>query len=179
MMATIRVVPRAATGVVSHSPGPTRKGDCAAYGEERPVDQQYYRSSLSPGASLPLTPLIDVVFLIVVFFMVNATFAVHSAIPVQLPHADGDDASGSRALTITVDASGRIFIPDGGEAGAVTLDRLPSVLAALQPEGSISRVVLYGDAGARYGRLVAVMDVLRSAGVTDLNLVTAPTPAAP
>ena len=61
----------------------------------------------------------------------------------------------------------------------MTLDRLPSALAALQPEGSISRVVLHGDAGARYGRLVAVMDVLRSAGVTDLNLVTAPTPAAP
>lgn len=153
--------------------------DCAAYGEERPVDQQYYRSSLSTGAPLPLTPLIDMVFLIVVFFMVNATFAVHSAIPVQLPHADGDEAAGSVALTVAVDAAGRIFIRSGGEAVAVTLDRLPSVLAALQSEGSLSRAVLHGDAGARYGRLVAVMDVLRGSGVTDLNLVTARPPAAP
>ena len=143
------------------------------------MDQPYYRSSLSTGASLPLTPLIDVVFLIVVFFMVNATFAVHSAIPVQLPNADGDDASGSQALTVTVDAAGQIFIQSGGEAVAVNLDRLPSVLAALQTEGSISRAVLHGDAGARYGRLVAVMDALRSAGVTDVNLVTARPPAAP
>ena len=140
------------------------------------MDQHYYRSSLSTGASLPLTPLIDMVFLIVVFFMVNATFAVHSAIPVQLPHADGDDASGSLALAITVDGSGQIFIQSDGEMAAVTLDRLPSVLAALQP---ISRAVLHGDAGARYGRLVAVMDVLRGAGVTDLNLVTARPAAAP
>ena len=143
------------------------------------MDQQYYRSSLSTGAPLPLTPLIDVVFLIVVFFMVNATFAVHSTIPVQLPHADGDEATGSVALTITVDAAGRIFIRSGGEAVEVTLERLPVALAALPPEGSLSRAVLHGDAGARYGRLVAVMDVLRGAGVTDLNLVTARPQAAP
>ena len=141
--------------------------------------ERQYRSSLSTGASLPLTPLIDVVFLIVVFFMVNATFAVHSAIPVQLPNADGDDASGGLAITITVDATGQIFIRRGGASEAVTLDRLPSVLAALQPEGSTSRAVLHGDAGARYGRLVAVMDVLRGAGLTDLNLVTARPPTTP
>jgi len=144
---------------------------------ERPVDQQYYRSSLSTGAPLPLTPLIDMVFLIVIFFMVNATFAVHSTIPVQLPHANGDAAAGSVALTVTVDASGRIFLHRGGEAVAVTLDRLPSALGALQPEETVSRVVLHGDAGARYGRLVAVMDVLRGAGFTDLDLVAARPPA--
>ena len=143
------------------------------------MDQQYYRSSLSTGAPLPLTPLIDVVFLIVVFFMVNATFAVHSAIPVQLPHADGDIAAGSAALSITVDAGGQIFIRSGGDAVAVTLDRLHSALAALQPDGSVSRAVLHGDAGARYGRLVAVMDVLRGAGVTDIDLVTARPSATP
>jgi biopolymer transport protein ExbD len=143
------------------------------------VDQQYYRSSLSTGAPLPLTPLIDVVFLIVVFFMVNATFAVHSTIPVQLPHADGDNAAGSAALSITVDAAGQIFIRSGGDAVAVTLDRLHSALAALQPDGPVSRAVLHGAAGARYGRLVAVMDVLRGAGVTDIDLVTARPSATP
>ena len=148
------------------------------------MDPQYYRSSLSTGAPLPLTPLIDMVFLIVVFLMVNATFAVHSTIPVQLPYADGAVAAGSVALTVTVDAADQIFIHSDGEQVAVSLDRLRSVLDELQSEGSpsravLSRAVLYGDAGARYGRLVAVMDVLRGAGVSDLNLVTTRPPAVP
>ena len=142
------------------------------------MEQQYYRSSLSTAAALPLTPLIDMVFLIVVFFMVNATFAAHSTIPVQLPRATGDEAAGTVAFSITVDAAGQIYLATAGATSAVTLDELRSELAAL-PAAGASRVVLHGDAGARYGRLVAVMDVLRGAGVTDLNLVTTPLPAAP
>ena len=143
------------------------------------MEQQYYRSSLSTAAALPLTPLIDMVFLIVVFFMVNATFAAHSTIPVQLPRATGDEAAGTVALSITVDAAGQIYLATAGATSAVTLDELRSELAALPAAGAAPRVVLHGDAGARYGRLVAVMDVLRGAGVTDLNLVTTPLPAAP
>ena len=143
------------------------------------MDRQYYRSSLSTGAPLPLTPLIDMVFLIVVFFMVNATFAVNSTIPVQLPRVAVDEAAATAALAITVDAAGQIHVEGEGAAAAVTLDGLRAALGSLPAAGAVSRVVLYGDSGARYGRLVAVMDVLRGAGVTDLNLVTARLPEAP
>ena len=141
------------------------------------MDRQYYRSSLSTGAALPLTPLIDVVFLIVVFFMVNATFAVHSTIPVQLPRAAAADAAGSAALVITVDAAGNIYL-EGEAAAALTLDQFRSALAA-PAAAAASRVVLRGAAGAQYGHLVAVMDVLRGAGIADLHLVTASAPAPP
>lgn len=141
------------------------------------MDRQYYRSSLSTGAALPLTPLIDVVFLIVVFFMVNATFALHSTIPVQLPRAAAADAAGSAALVITVDAAGNIYL-EGEAAAALTLDQFRSALAA-PAAAAASRVVLRGAAGAQYGRLVAVMDVLRGAGIADLHLVTASAPAPP
>ena len=141
------------------------------------MDRQYYRSSLSTAAALPLTPLIDVVFLIVVFFMVNATFAVHSTIPVQLPRAAAADAAGSAALVITVDAAGNIYL-EGEAAAALTLDQFRSALAA-PAAAAVSRAVLRGAAGAQYGRLVAVMDVLRGAGIADLHLVTASAPAPP
>ena len=48
-------------------------------------DYRHYHSSLTTGGPLPLTPLIDMVFLIVIFFMINAAFAMHSVIPVELP----------------------------------------------------------------------------------------------
>ncbi len=141
------------------------------------MDRQYYRSSLSTGAALPLTPLIDMVFLIVVFFMVNAAFAAHSTIPVQLPRAAAADPAAGAALVITVDAAGNIYL-EGEAAAALTLDQFRRALAA-PAAAAASRVVLRGAAGAQYGRLVAVMDVLRGAGITDLHLVTASSPAPP
>lgn len=141
------------------------------------MDRQYYRSSLSTGAALPLTPLIDMVFLIVVFFMVNAAFAVHSTIPVQLPRAAAADPAAGAALVVTVDAAGGIYL-EGEAAAALTLDQFRNALAA-PAAAAASRVVLRGAAGAQYGRLVAVMDVLRGAGITDLHLVTASPPAPP
>ncbi len=131
-----------------------------------------YRSALITGGSLPLTPLIDVVFLIVVFFMINATFAVHSVIPVELPGADAGAVAGARALVITVAADGRIFVEHAGATSAVALPDLRDLL----PGADHGRVVLRGDARAPYGRLVEVLDAVRAAGVTDLELVTVTAP---
>ena len=94
---------------------------------------------------------------------------MRSASPVSVRRGVSPRTAARRAPAI-----GRLR--DGIDPDAVS-DRV--ALAALPPEGSLSRAVLHGDAGARYGRLVAVMDVLRGAGVTDLNLVTARPQATP
>ena len=142
-------------------------------------DRQYYRSSLSAPAAVPLTPLIDVVFLVVIFFMVNATLAVQSTLPVQLPRAAADAPADATAFAVTVDQSGQIFIADEGGATPVTLDQLRAALGERQADRTKAEVVLHGDAGARYGRLVAVMDVIRSAGVVDIGLVAVRAAASP
>ena len=125
------------------------------------------------AAAVPLTPLIDVVFLVVIFFMVSATFAVQSTIPVQLPHAAADPPDAAAVLAITVDETGQAFISQAGDALPVTLDALRAALAEWQESRAAEGVVLHGDSRASYGRLVAVMDVIRSTGVTDIRLVTA------
>ncbi len=136
-------------------------------------DLQYYRSSLSAAGAVPLTPLIDVVFLVVIFFMVSATFAVQSTVPVQLPRAAAEPPDASAAFAITVDESGQIFTARSGAVQQVTLDTLRVALAEWQAAEPEEGVVLHGDARASYGRLVAVMDVIRSTGVADIQLVTA------
>ena len=142
-------------------------------GEGMSNDLRYYRSSLSAAASVPLTPLIDVVFLVVIFFMVSATFAVQSTVPVQLPRATADPPDATASFAITVDQSGQIFISQTGAALPVTVDHLRVALAEWQVAEPAAGVVLHGDARASYGRLVAVMDVIRNIGVTDIQLVTA------
>lgn len=133
----------------------------------------YYRSSLSAAAAVPLTPLIDVVFLVVIFFMVSATFAVQSTVPVQLPRAAAEPPDATATFAVTVDESGQIFAAAAGAVQPVTLDGLLLALEQRQAAEPVDGVVLHGDARARYGRLVAVMDVIRSTGVTDIRLVTA------
>lgn len=141
--------------------------------------RQYYRSSLSVPAAVPLTPLIDVVFLVVIFFMVNASFAVQSTLSVQLPRAAADAPVDAMAFAVTVDRSGQIFIAGEGGAVPVTLDQLRAALGDWQTGRTTAEVVLHGDAGARYGRLVAVMDAIRSTGVIDIELVAVPTAPPP
>ena len=136
-------------------------------------EPQHYRSSLSAAAAVPLTPLIDVVFLVVIFFMVSATFAVQSTVPVQLPRAAAEPPDATPAFAITVDESGRVFVSQDGAALPVSLDSLRTALDRWQAAEPDEGVVLHGDARASYGRLVAVMDVIRSTGVTDIRLVTA------
>ena len=136
-------------------------------------DLPYYRSSLSAAGAVPLTPLIDVVFLVVIFFMVSATFAVQSTVPVQLPRAAADPPDARATFAVTVDESGQIFTAFSGVAQPVTLDGLRLALEQWQTADPVDGVVLHGDARASYGRLVAVMEVIRSAGVTDIRLVTA------
>lgn len=142
-------------------------------GEGMSSDQQYYRSSLSAAGAVPLTPLIDVVFLVVIFFMVSATFAVQSTIPVQLPRAVADPPDAAALFAITVDEEGQVFVVQSGTAQPVTLANLRAALDEWQAAEASDGVVLHGDARASYGRLVAVMDAIRSTGVTDIRLVTA------
>ena len=136
-------------------------------------DYRRYHSSLTTGGPLPLTPLIDMVFLIVIFFMINAAFAMHSVIPVELPGAATGAVPGATELIITVAADGRIYLDRDGAANAVSLNDLRSVLTGARD----LPVVLRGDARAAYGGLVAVMDAARAAGITDLSLVTVTAPA--
>ena len=79
----------------------------------RAPEQKKHSISASPD----LTPLIDVVFLLIIFFMLSATFVVQSSIQVELPEAEGATELESKDLTITMtfdpsapDGEGRIYV---------------------------------------------------------------------
>lgn len=72
--------------------------------------------NLRPQRSTPpdinLAPLIDVVFLLLIFFMVTTTFRDEVGIKVQLPQAQGETVSRARPLVLTIDAEGHFYLPD-------------------------------------------------------------------
>lgn len=126
---------------------------------------------------LEITPLIDVVFLLLIFFLVTTSFAQSrdsgpdtSEIPIQLPGSSTGQSTGDdqRAVLFvrpdgTVELRGDLDLKGGDLAEKLT------DLHRRRPEVPI---MIKGDEEASHGRMVDVLDALRSAGFKDVNMAT-------
>ena len=118
---------------------------------------------------LNLTPLIDIVFLLLVFFMLTAHFIQEERIDIELPAAsssatDDDD----QFIDVVLLPDGKLIV-DGLE---ITEDKLTDTLrGALHAPGK-RYVRLRGDRAAQFGNAVTIIDAARSAGAESLDIVT-------
>lgn len=133
-------------------------------------EQQEYNTSLKADVGLPLAPLIDMVFLIVIFFMVNASMQFSSSILVELPEVQNSSSNTVIETVITVTESLAINIESESISQSVDLITMQSILSS----NSLTKVVLRADVGVTYGKLMQVMDGIRNAGITDVALQTVP-----
>ena len=123
------------------------------------------RSSHSPS----LTPLIDIVFLLLVFFMLTAHFVEDEAITIALPEAQSStELKQDEVVQVLVDAQGRAYI--NGEEIAIT--ELEMRLRIELQDRDNKWVTLRGDQGADLAKAVAVLDAARRAGADAVDIVT-------
>ena len=119
---------------------------------------------------LELTPLIDVVFLLLIFFMVSTTF-VHDrgGMQVELPRSEHRDLipQGSD-LSLVLGTDGRIQL-DGEDKN---LEELKLALIRHAEEDPNTLVVLRADRGLEHGRVVEVMDLVQDLGLTNFAIAT-------
>jgi biopolymer transport protein ExbD len=121
--------------------------------------------------SIELTPLVDMVFLLLIFFLVATTFHQEEReMQIALPAAKaaGPISANLRELIINVDREGQIFV--GGRSS--TPDELRELVAqrvAVNPE---QKVAVRGDRGAVYGNVVRVLDICKAAGIQEPYLDT-------
>ena len=111
-------------------------------------------------AASGLTPLLDVLFLLLIFVLVSAHFDRRVVLPVDLPTATADDPAAERAIEIAI-------FPDGSLAlgsDAITPDALARELADRPPEERLRAVIVQGDRSAELGHGVRVLDLLRRLG---------------
>jgi biopolymer transport protein ExbD len=122
--------------------------------------------------TINLTPLIDVVFLLLIFFMVTTTFSRNSELALSLPEADHASAPKEEPNTvdIAIDAQGN-FVVNGKRLVDNSPDTLARALERLEV-GEHTPVVLSGDAKVDYQAVITAMDVLTQRGVTRLKLAT-------
>ena len=120
-----------------------------------------------------ITPLVDIILVILIIFVVTASFVLRNNIPVELPRAQtGQDSSGG-PLNLAIDRAGALYV-NGRPA---TLDDLPAAIleakGRLQGQPSVSAFVS-ADIQAQYGAFASVVDRLRLEGVTDIAMDTRP-----
>jgi len=123
------------------------------------------RSSHTPN----LTPLIDIVFLLLVFFMLTAHFVEDEAITIALPEAQSStELKQDEVVQVLVDAQGRAYI--NGEEIAIT--ELEMRLRIELQDRDNKWVTLRGDQGTDLAKAVAVLDAARRAGADAVDIVT-------
>ncbi len=133
--------------------------------------------NLRPGhkeetVEVNLTPLIDVVFLLLIFFMVTTTFDRHAKLKVSLPESSAKiTQQQSDPLVLSIDAKGNYFINDRQVVNQ-SLDTLKQALQKVIGDNSEMALVLRADANTPHKAVVRAMDAASQLGLTKLSIAT-------
>lgn len=120
------------------------------------------------GVQVPLTSLIDIVFLLLIYFLLTTNFMVDEGIDVKLPQAQSSNQQTQVEVRVYVDRQGRAFL----ENQQLSLNELFNRLKVMLANSENSLVVIRADRRVVLNKVVAVMDVAKAAGAKRLCLAT-------
>ena len=119
-----------------------------------------------------LTPLIDVVFILLIFFMVSTTFQRESEIKIELPEASSKPVEeNEKSLEILIDVEGHYFI-DGQQVVNTELETLKTAIQKFLGEQTEMPVVIRADRNTPYEAVVRAMDATAQLGLLQMSLAT-------
>lgn len=132
---------------------------------------QFQRSGANPP-TINIAPLVDVVFLLVIFFAVSTTFLETAGLELELPTSTSTAQREPKEITVFLESDGSVML--GDERLAVS-DLAPRLRAELeQAERKI--VVLRADTKTSHGEVVKIMDLIRDAGAEGLTVAARSAP---
>src|SRR5688572_25196017 len=132
---------------------------------------KYGTDDLDDMAEINVTPLVDVMLVLLIIFMVTAP-TLTQGLTVALPSAEGKsfELASNNPSKIQVTSAGAVYL-DGVAAGSTSLE---TTLGPMLRARRVKRALLEADKDVPYGRVVAVLDVMNRAGVEQLGMVTQP-----
>lgn len=113
-------------------------------------------------SAINVTPLVDVVLVLLIIFMITAPAIYQSAIKVQLPQAKTGEEAKKSPLNFTISSSGELSL----NKEQISWDDLGKRLAALGPQISEQTAIISADQATPHGTVIRLMDALRQAGLT-------------
>ncbi len=120
------------------------------------------RSARGGIVGINVTPMVDVVLVLLIIMMVSATYIVSQSLKVELPKTASSDDTVSKTFVVTIGKDGELYYnnePTSAEA-------LPGQLRAAKAESSDLNLVITADQKAYHGQVVEVIDTAKVAGIT-------------
>ena len=120
--------------------------------------------------ALNMTPLIDCVLQLLIFFMLSSSFVLQTGIQVDLPKARAPRLQDEQDIVITITRTNEIFLNDE----KMSADQLPIALLEKVTKSKTKIVLIKPDKRVETGKLVEVMGIAKSVGVESLGIITEP-----
>ncbi len=124
------------------------------------------------SGEINLTPMLDIIFIMLIFFIVTTSFVKESGIQVNRPSAQTAERQERGNIIIGIKPNGDIWI----DKRLVDIRAVRAVVARLRAENPLGNVVIAADREAKVSILTRVMDQLRLAGVTDMAIAATTEP---
>lgn len=118
--------------------------------------------------ALNLTSLIDVLFILIIFFAVSSTFLEQPGIELKLPDAESSESYTSQKIILYIDKDRNIFLNEQ----LITFDTMIQEIKKLGEISDENSIVLKADTKVDHGRIISVMDVLRKNGIYKIVIST-------
>ena len=126
----------------------------------------HHQNNGSADSDINLTPMLDVVFIMLIFFVVTTSFVKESGVEINRPSAETAQQQEKANILIAIRPNGEIWI----ESRAVDVRAVRANIERLRAEFPEGQVVIQGDQTAQIGLLVQVMDQVRLAGITNVAI---------
>ena len=127
------------------------------------------RGAKRPMADINVTPMVDVMLVLLIVFMVAAPLLT-VGVPIDLPQTKAKELNTeSKPITVSVTPAGDVYLGDK----PTSVDTLIDDITAQAPNGTDERIYVRGDQTANYGAVMKVMGVLSAAGFSKIGLITA------
>ncbi len=126
------------------------------------------KSKLTIKTGIELAAMVDIVFLLVTYFLINATLAKNPSIKIELPKSVAAQPEVQKKIVIFIDAKNQVYVNDL----RVELSDLPKQLKKLVKNKDDDYVIIKGDKSSSYQTIISVMDQVSQAGIVHFNLAT-------
>ena len=114
------------------------------------------------SADVDITPLIDVLFMLIIFFVLTTSF-IQGQVDVELPSGKGVSSSTEKAITLSIEKDGTLY----WNGQTVTKEDV----RVLAKEASGREVLIAGDKASAYGTVAEILSILREEGITSAGLL--------